>query len=106
MIKKGSKVVFLGDPRLLKGTVIDLHWEPWLSVATHATVEWDIQDLMPRQMKVPMVELRLLEDADCPIVIKTLTIDDCECGLKHTKGGEHSTWCKLFGKGIYPNGTT
>ena len=94
MIKKGSKVVFLGDPRLLKGTEVDLHWEPWLSVATHATVEWDKTDLMPRQMKVPMVELRLLVDEDCPIV-KPLTIYDCECGLKDTKGGEHSTWCKL-----------
>lgn len=102
MIKKGSKIVFLGDPRLLKGVVIDLHWDcAWLHVASHATVEWDLKDLCPRQMKVPMVELRLLTDADCPIVKPTFTIDDCECGQKHIGGGEHSDWCKLYGKGIY-----
>jgi hypothetical protein len=99
MIRNGSRVVYIGDPRNLTGIVKDLHWEAWLNVATHATVEWDDISLAPRQMKVPMVELRLCEESPT----YGLTIQDCECGLKHiTGGGEHSTWCKLYGKGIYP----
>lgn len=99
MISRGDRVIYVGDPRLLKGTVTATDCDMWLYSPTHAVVEWDDKDLIPRQMKIPVVELKLLTDERIEPVVK-YTMDDCECGRKHIDGGEHSTWCKLYGKVI------
>lgn len=97
MLKKGDKVVYIGDPRHLGGTVIDIDYDSTLWAPAQALVEWDDRTLAPRQMKVPMVELKLATH-DSHVYVN-YTINDCECGLKYCRdGGKHSTWCKLYGR--------
>lgn len=97
MIKIGDKVIYTGDPRKLKGKVIDIIYSHNLWVPITAVVELDDANFIPRQINVPLTELQLVQTEVITYDASNPMMQGCECGLKYCRdGGKHSTWCKLY----------
>lgn len=92
-INISDKVIWIGDPRHLKATVVDLIFDPWTQTHTHAKIEFEDVDIFPRTW---MTELSSLKKTE---IVKKNEMDGCECGLKYCRhGGKHSDWCRLYRK--------
>jgi hypothetical protein len=97
MFKERDRVIWEGDPRRLKATIVKLISDGnyWLPSPTHAEIEFDDWQLIPRRMKVPVVELVLESSQVKPFVASEM--EHCNCGLKYCRdGGKHSTWCNMY----------
>lgn len=85
---KGDRVIYTGDSRGLKATVIDTSYSLYYP-SLLINIEFDDANLIPRRMEVApeYVKLLLFCNAADP---------NCICGLKFCRdGGKHSDYCEV-----------
>lgn len=85
----GDRVRVKNDTRNLKGTIVELKYDPWSLYPSDFIVEFDDKTLIPPRMAYPKWDLE--------IIYEWLPLK-CTCGLDSIKdnGGRHSDWCDKY----------
>lgn len=85
-MNKGERVIYTGDSSGLKATIVDTSYSMYYP-AIMVTIEFDDENLLPRQMDVALEYVKKIE------LYNQVNINCC-CGVKFIRdGGRHSSWC-------------